>query len=60
MKKHVENARLLAKFLNECDDVEWVSYAELPDSPNYELAKNISPMVLVDYILLSQRWCCWW
>ena len=43
MKKHVENARLLAKFLNECDDVEWVSYAELPDSPNYELAKKYFP-----------------
>lgn len=43
MKKHVENARALAEFLNECKDVEWVSYAELPDSPNYELAKKYFP-----------------
>lgn len=43
MKKHVENARELAEFLNECEDVEWVSYAELPDNPNYELAKKYFP-----------------
>ena len=43
MKKHVENSRTLAKFLNECPDVEWVSYAELPDNPNYELAKKYFP-----------------
>ena len=43
MKKHVENARALADFLNECEDVEWVSYAELPDNPNYELAKKYFP-----------------
>ena len=43
MKKHVENARALANFLNECEDVEWVSYAELPDNPNYELAKKYFP-----------------
>ena len=43
MKKHVENARKLADFLNECEDVEWVSYAELPDNPNYELAKKYFP-----------------
>lgn len=43
MKKHVENARALANFLNECEDVEWVSYAELPDNPNCELAKKYFP-----------------
>ncbi|WP_294578377.1 O-acetylhomoserine aminocarboxypropyltransferase/cysteine synthase family protein [uncultured Thomasclavelia sp.] len=43
MKKHVENSRALAKFLSECPDVEWVSYAELPDSPNYQLAKKYFP-----------------
>lgn len=43
MQKHVDNARKLAAFLQECPDVEWVSYAELPDNPNYELAKKYFP-----------------
>lgn len=43
MKKHVENSREIAKFLNECPDVEWVSYAELPGHPSHELAKKYFP-----------------
>lgn len=43
MKKHVENARILAEFLNNDKNVEWVCYAELPDNPNYQLAKKYFP-----------------
>ena len=43
MKKHVENARILADFLKNDENVEWVCYAELPDNPNYELAKKYFP-----------------
>lgn len=43
MKKHVENARALATFLQDSPDVNWVSYAELPDNPNYALAKKYFP-----------------
>lgn len=43
MKKHVENSRKVAKFLNECEDVEWVSYAELDDHPSHELCKKYFP-----------------
>ncbi|MFV0395585.1 MAG: O-acetylhomoserine aminocarboxypropyltransferase/cysteine synthase family protein [Coprobacillaceae bacterium] len=43
MQKHVENSRTLAKFLDTCEDVTWVNYAELPSNPNYELAKKYFP-----------------
>lgn len=43
MKKHVENARTLATFLDTCEDVTWVSYAELPNNPNCDLAKKYFP-----------------
>lgn len=43
MKKHVENAREIAAFLKNDEHVEWVSYAELPDNPNYALAKKYFP-----------------
>lgn len=43
MKKHVENSRKVAKFLHECEDVEWVSYAELDDHPSHELCKKYFP-----------------
>lgn len=43
MDKHVENSRKIAHFLNECDDVEWVSYAELKGHRSYELCQKYFP-----------------
>ena len=43
MKQHVENSRKVAEFLENCDNVEWVSYPELPSHPDYQLAKKYFP-----------------
>lgn len=43
MKQHVKNSREVAKFLEACDDVEWVSYPELPSHPDHALAKKYFP-----------------
>ena len=43
MKQHVENSRKVAEFLENCNDVEWVSYPELPSHPDYQLAKKYFP-----------------
>jgi O-acetylhomoserine (thiol)-lyase len=43
MRAHVENARAVARFLRERDEVAWVSYAELPDSPHHALARKVLP-----------------
>ena len=43
MKKHVENSRKIAQFLNDCEDVEWVSYAELENHASHELCKKYFP-----------------
>lgn len=43
MDKHVENSRRVAQFLNECPDVEWVSYAELEGHESYELCQKYFP-----------------
>lgn len=43
MQKHVENSRCLAKFLQDNPMVDWVNYSELPENPNYELAKKYFP-----------------
>ena len=43
MQRHVENTRLIVKYLSQHDAVEWVSYPELPDHPDHELAKDILP-----------------
>ena len=40
MERHVENAKAVAKHLQDHPQVEWVSYAGLPDSPYYELAQK--------------------
>jgi O-acetylhomoserine (thiol)-lyase len=40
MDRHVENAQAVAKHLQAHPQVEWVSYAGLPDSPYYELAQK--------------------
>jgi O-acetylhomoserine (thiol)-lyase len=44
MPLHVENARAVAAFLQESDEVAWVSYADLPDSPDRTLAERYLPL----------------
>ena len=43
MQQHVENTRKVVAFLSDHDSVEWVTYPELPEHPDHELAKNILP-----------------
>jgi O-acetylhomoserine (thiol)-lyase len=40
MERHVENTKAVAAYLQDHDQVEWVSYAGLPDSPYYELSQK--------------------
>jgi O-acetylhomoserine (thiol)-lyase len=43
MKAHVENARAIAAFLRTREEVAWINYAELDDSPYRSLAKKYLP-----------------
>jgi O-acetylhomoserine (thiol)-lyase len=43
MQRHQENTRKLIDFLTSNDAVEWVNYPELPEHPDYELAKILLP-----------------
>ena len=43
MARHVDNARKVVAFLDAHEAVEWVTYPELPDHPDHELAKTILP-----------------
>lgn len=43
MSRHVENARKVVSFLKSHPAVEWVSYPELPEHPDHELAKKLLP-----------------
>jgi O-acetylhomoserine (thiol)-lyase len=43
MPAHVENARAVANFLRGREEVSWVAYAELDDSPYRALAKKYLP-----------------
>jgi O-acetylhomoserine (thiol)-lyase len=43
MAAHVENARLVATFLRGREEVAWVNYAELADSPYRSLAAKYLP-----------------
>jgi O-acetylhomoserine (thiol)-lyase len=40
VERHVENAAEVARFLNSDPRVAWVSYAGLPESPYFSLAKH--------------------
>ncbi len=43
MERHVANTRRIVDYLAGHDAVEWVTYPELPDHPDHELAKQILP-----------------
>lgn len=43
IKKHSENALVIAKWLQEQEEVEWVNYPGLESSEYYELAKKYLP-----------------
>ena len=43
MQRHVDNTRRIASFLGQHAAVEAVSYPELPDHPDHELAKRLLP-----------------
>jgi O-acetylhomoserine (thiol)-lyase len=43
MQRHVDNTRRIVAFLDQHDAVEWVTYPELPDHPDHELAKVLLP-----------------
>jgi len=43
MERHSSNARRVAEYLEQHEDVEWVSYAGLESHPSYELAKKYLP-----------------
>jgi O-acetylhomoserine (thiol)-lyase len=43
MERHVANAQAVAEFLAAHKKVDWVSYAGLPSSPFYDLAKKYLP-----------------
>ena len=44
MPQHVANARAVAEFLRGRDEVAWVSYADLADSPERALAARYLPL----------------
>ena len=43
MARHVQNARAVVQFLSQADEVEWVSYPELPDHQSHGLAMKMFP-----------------
>jgi len=43
MARHVENARRIAAFLKDNPAVAWVSYPELPEHPDHEIARRLLP-----------------
>ncbi len=43
MPRHCENALAVAKFLQQSDKIEWVTYADLPGDKYHELAKKYCP-----------------
>jgi O-acetylhomoserine (thiol)-lyase len=43
MARHVENARAVVEYLVAHEAVDWVTYPELPEHPDHELAKRLLP-----------------
>jgi len=44
MQQHVKNTRKVVQYLSDHDAVEWVTYPELPEHPDHELAKKLLPL----------------
>ncbi|MBC5829852.1 MAG: O-acetylhomoserine aminocarboxypropyltransferase/cysteine synthase [Candidatus Eremiobacteraeota bacterium] len=44
LAQHVANAKIIAAFLREHFEVEWVSYPDVPQSAHYELAQRYLPL----------------
>ena len=43
MQRHVENTRSIVEFLDGHEAVSWVTYPELPDHRDFNLAKSVMP-----------------
>ncbi len=43
MRRHVDNARAVVNFLNRHDAVSWITWPELPDHPDHNLAATLLP-----------------
>ncbi len=43
MEKHIKNTKLLLDFLQNSEDVSWVTHPSIPDHPDYELASKLLP-----------------
>ncbi|MFT5446719.1 MAG: O-acetylhomoserine (thiol)-lyase [Gammaproteobacteria bacterium] len=43
MERHVSNTRKIVAYLDQHDDVEWVTYPELPSHRDHELARTLLP-----------------
>ena len=43
MKRHCENAKKIAKYLEKHEKIAWVNYPSLESSPYYDLAKKYLP-----------------
>ncbi len=43
MERHVANARAVSEYLLSDDRISWVSFPELPDSPDYKLVQKYMP-----------------
>ncbi len=43
MERHVANTRKIIEFLQSSDQIEGISYPELPDHPDYQLAQQLLP-----------------
>ena len=43
MEKHIKNTKLLLDFLQNSEEVSWVTHPSMPDHPDYELASRLLP-----------------
>ena len=43
MDKHLSNAKKMLEYLSNHEGVEWVAHPDLPDHPDYKIAKKLLP-----------------